>query len=133
MKRILILWTVAAITATVLAAEGPSSPVTRHKDGTVTIDTRTLKASEGCFGPTPLLIHLDAQERVSRIEVLPNDETPAYFQQVVDKFSHLWDGVPASKVKDVKVDAVSGAAYSSEGFISNVETGIRYYLENRGK
>lgn len=127
MKRILLLLIIIGATAAAV------SPVTKHKDGTVTIDTRTLKATEGCFGPTPLLIHLDAKDRVSRIEALPNDETPAYFDQVVEKLSGAWNGVPASKVKEVKVDAVSGATYSSEGFISNVQAGIEYYLDSKAK
>ena len=85
MKRILILMGVLALSAAVAAVAMPGAPVTRHKDGTVTIDTRTLKAADGCFGPTPLLIHLDAKQQVSRIEALPNDETPQYFRLVVDK------------------------------------------------
>lgn len=133
MKRILILLGVLALSAAVAAVAMPSTPVTKHKDGTITIDTRTLKAADGCFGPTPLLIHLDAKQQVSRIEALPNDETPQYFQLVVDKLFHAWDGVHVRKVKDVQVDAVSGATYSSEGVISNVQAGIEYYLETLGK
>ena len=47
---------------------------------------------------------LDSKGRVSRIEPCPNDETPSYWKLVVDKLSGAWDGVPADKVKDVKVD-----------------------------
>lgn len=136
MKRILILLgvlAVLALSAAVAAVAMPGAPVNRHKDGTVTIDTRTLKAADGCFGPTPLLIHLDVKQQVSRIEALPNDETPQYFRLAADKLLHAWDGVPARKVKDVKVDAVSGATYSSEGVISNVQAGIDYYLETLAK
>ncbi len=45
MKRILILLgvlAVLALSAAVAAVAMPDAPVTRHKDGTVTIDTRTL-------------------------------------------------------------------------------------------
>jgi len=118
----LILAATAAVT---------TPPVVKHANGAVTIDTSTLKASEGCFGPTPLIIHLDSLERVSKIETLPNDETPEYWQVVVEKLSTAWNGVSAQKVKDLKVDAVSGATYSSEGFISNVQAGIAYYLSEK--
>lgn len=122
-KAILLLAVAMTISAT-------STPVKTNQDGSVTIDTTTLKADEGCFGPTPLIIHLDSKGRVSRIESCPNDETRSYWKLVVDKLSGAWDGVPADKVKDVKVDAVSGATYSSEGFISNVQAGIAYYLSH---
>lgn len=119
--------------AVLITVAATTSPVKKHQDGSITIDTSTLKADEGCFGPTPIIIHLDSLERVGKIELLPNEETPSYWQLVVDKLSHAWDGVPADKVGSVKVDAVSGATYSSEGLISNVQTGIAYYLESKGK
>lgn len=125
--------TLFAIAAMVTLIAATTTPVKKQQDGSVTIDTSTLKASEGCFGPTPIIIHLDSQERVSQIEILPNEETPSYWQLVVDKLSHAWDGVPADKVSTLKVDAVSGATYSSEGLISNVQNGIAYYLESKAK
>jgi len=125
--------TLFAIAAMVTLIAATTTPVKKQQDGSVTIDTSTLKASEGCFGPTPIIIHLDSLERVSQIEILPNEETPSYWQLVVDKLSHAWDGVPADKVSTRKVDAISGATYSSEGFISNVQTGIAYYLESKAK
>ncbi len=125
--------TLFAIAAMVTLIAATTTPVKKQQDGSVTINTSTLKASEGCFGPTPIIIHLDSLERVSQIEILPNEETPSYWQLVVDKLSHAWDGVPADKVSTLKVDAVSGATYSSEGLISNVQTGIAYYLESKAK
>lgn len=83
------------------------------------------------MGPTPLLIHLDAQERVTRIEALPNSETPAYWGAVMERLSTLWNGLPVQKVLSRQVDAVSGATYSSQGFFSNLEKGISYYLNTK--
>ena len=125
MKRLfLCVVLIAAVAAT-------TTPIKKGQDGSVTINTTTLKAADGCFGPTPIIIHLDAKDKVSKIELLPNDETPAYWQMVVEKLFHAWDGVAAKDVASVKVDAVSGATYSSEGLISNVQTGIAYYLNNK--
>lgn len=124
MKRFIFLACLLALAAT-------TSPVKKQADGTVTINTTTLKADEGCFGPTPLLIHLDAQERVSRIEALPNAETPSYWTLVMEKLSTAWNGVPASEAASLEVDAVTGATYSSEGLISNVRSGIIYYLQGK--
>jgi len=110
------------------ASASASTPIIRNQDGTVSINTTTLETVQGCFGPTPLIIHLDKEDRVSKIETLPNSETPEYWQLVVNKLSKAWNGVPADKVTSTEVDAVSGATYSSEGFISNVHAGITYYL-----
>ena len=124
MKRFVFLASLLALAAT-------TSPVKKQADGTVTINTTTLKADEGCFGPTPLLIHLDAQERVSKIEALPNTETPSYWNLVMEKLSTVWNGLPATEAASLEVDAVSGATYSSEGLISNVRSGIIYYLQGK--
>ena len=128
MKRLIIL----LIGAVVFSASA-SEPVTRHPDGTVTINTGTLKTVEGCFGPTPLIIQLDSAGTVSKIEALPNDETPSYWEVVVTGLTKLFVGVPAGQIPAMEVDAISGATYSSEGFLSNLKTGIEYYLDNNNQ
>ncbi len=124
MKRFILIAGLLALAAT-------TSPVKKQADGTVTINTTTLKADEGCFGPTPVIIHLDAQERVSKIEALPNGETPSYWSLVMEKLSTVWNGLPASEAASLEVDAVTGATYSSEGLISNVRSGLIYYLQSK--
>ena len=116
-----------------IATAATVSPIKKHQDGSVTIDTTSLKADEGCFGPTPVILYIDSHDVVSKIEYLPNDETPAYWKMVTDKLLDAWNGVPADKVKDLQVDAVSGATYSSEGLISNVKAGITYYLNAKSE
>ena len=124
MKRFILIAGLLALAAT-------TSPVKKQADGTVTINTTTLKADEGCFGPTPVIIHLDAQERVSKIEALPNGETPSYWSLVMEKLSTVWNGLPATEAASLEVDAVIGATYSSEGLISNVRSGLTYYLQSK--
>ena len=124
MKRFILIASLLALAAT-------TSPVKKQADGTVTINTTTLKADEGCFGPTPVIIYLDAQERVSKIEALPNTETPSYWNLVMEKLSTVWNGIPASEAASLEVDAVTGATYSSEGLISNVRSGLTYYQQSK--
>lgn len=119
------------VLAVLLSTAASTTPIVKHPDGSVTINTSTLEAEEGYMGPTPLLIHLDAQERVTRIEALPNSETPAYWGAVMERLSTLWNGLPVQKVLSRQVDAVSGATYSSQGFFSNLEKGITYYLSTK--
>ena len=85
-KAILLISLLVAVCAT-------TTPVQKRPDGSVTINTSTLKAAEGYFGPTPIIIHLDSHEKVSGIEFLPNDETPSYWQMAVEKLSHAWGSV----------------------------------------
>lgn len=119
------------VLAVLLSTAASTTPIVKHPDGSVTINTSTLEAEEGYMGPTPLQIHLDAQERVTRIEALPNSETPAYWGAVMERLSTLWNGLPVQKVLSRQVDAVSGATYSSQGFFSNLEKGITYYLSTK--
>ena len=119
------------VLAVLLSTAASTTPIVKHPDGSVTINTSTLEAEEGYMGPTPLLIHLDAQERVTGIEALPNRETPAYWGAVMERLSTLWNGLPVQKVLSRQVDAVSGATYSSQGFFSNLEKGINYYLNTK--
>ena len=117
----------------ILTTAATVSPIKKHQDGSISIDTSALGADEGCFGPTPVIVYLDSHDVVSKIEYLPNDETPAYWKMVTDKLLNAWNGVPADKVKDLQVDAVSSATYSSEGLISNVKAGITYYLNAKSE
>lgn len=133
MKNNSLKWCSVLGVGLLLITAATISPIKKHQDGSVTIDTSSLKAAEGCFGPTPVIIYLDSHDVVSKVEYLPNDETPSYWKMVTDKLLDAWNGVPADKVKDLQVDAVSGATYSSEGLISNVQAGITYYLDAKSE
>ncbi len=124
-KRLLLVLTLIAATA------ATTSPVKKNADGSVTVDTSTLKTVEGYMGPTPLVIHVDAQGLVSRIEALPNEETPAYWRLAMEGLSKAWNGLPADEAVKLEVDAVSGATFSSDAIISNVRAGISCYLESK--
>ncbi len=124
-KRLFLILTLIAATA------ATTSPVKKHADGSVTIDTSTLKTVEGYMGPTPLVVHVDALGLVSRIEALPNEETPAYWRLAMEGLSKAWNGVPADEAVKLEVDAVSGATFSSDAIISNVRAGISCYLESK--
>ena len=129
-----LLWLIlGGLVISLLIASGAAQtgPVQRNADGSVTVNTTSLKTVEGYYGPTPLLIHIDKNGLVSGIEFLPNDETLSYWQPVVSKLRNAWNGTSAEKVKDLKVDSVTGSTFSSESVISNVREGVRVYLETQ--
>ena len=62
---------------------------------------------------------------VAKVEALPNTESPSYFERVIQ--GGLLKAVVGKKVSEaakMKLDAVSGATYSSEAVIENLRAGL---------
>ncbi len=75
----------------------------------------------GYMGPTPLLIGLDKDSIIYKVIALENNETPQFFDVVKKKLLDSWNGLRPSEVADKKVDAVTGATYSSNGIIDTMK------------
>jgi uncharacterized protein with FMN-binding domain len=63
---------------------------------------------------------------VASVEALPNTETPRFFEQVLA--SGLLKSVVGKKPAEaagMKLDAVSGATYSSQAVIENLRAGLK--------
>lgn len=76
----------------------------------------------GFMGPTPLLIGLGTDSRICKVVALKNDETPQFFDNVKKAgLLDSWNGLLPKEVADRKVDAVSGATYSSNGVIGSMK------------
>ena len=118
---------VAALTLTSWAANN----VMTKEDGMTVINTTTLgKSVEGYNGNTPLKIYIQ-KDKVVKIEALKNHETPKYFALVKKALLEKWNGKKVKDAKALKVDAVTGATYSSEAVIENVKLGLDYYQKNK--
>ena len=77
------------------------------------------------FGPTPVKIYIH-KDKIAKIETLSNHETPDFFNRAKAVLKH-YEGKSVKKALSTKVDAVSGATYSSKALIQNVEQGLKYY------
>lgn len=76
----------------------------------------------GFMGPTPLLIGLDRDMRICKVIALENNETPHFFDAVKKGgLLESWNGLLPAEVADKKVDAVTGATYSSNGVIDSMK------------
>lgn len=75
----------------------------------------------GYMGPTPLLIGLDKDSIIYKVIALENNETPQFFDVVKKKLLDSWNGLRPSEVAEKKVDAVTGATYSSNGIIDTMK------------
>lgn len=95
------------------------------KDGTligyVVYSSPASDEIKGYAGPTPLLIALDAKKNIIAVRMLPNKETPKFCKTVEDKgLLDSWNGLSIKDAKKKKVDAVSGATFTSNSIIESL-------------
>ncbi len=124
MKRFPLLLLDAGCLAAILAA-------TPKK--TVVIETTHLvKNVYGYSDITPVRITLE-DGIISEIVPLENQESPDYFEEVLSSnlFKTLVGKTPREALK-VKLDAVSGATFSSESIIRNIRAGLKAALDSTG-
>ena len=120
-----------AVAAVLLAASLPGASRSGHPDDTYAA-ADTLKANttslasdvEGFNGTTPVEISV-VKGKITRIKLLPNQETPSFLQLVIDSgLLKALDGKTVEEASKVKLDAVSGATYSSTAIIENIHRGL---------
>ena len=124
--RNLLLSAAAVTTAAVAMTSGGSADdvMTRSADGTYVVNTTTLAPTvKGYAGATPLKIHIK-NDRVVKIEALPNRESHNLFLRAEKGLFGKWTGKHVGEASKQKVDAVSGATYSSNAIKENVKRGL---------
>jgi uncharacterized protein with FMN-binding domain len=125
-KKILIL-----LPAVLCLLSWIADDVITKEDGMTIVNTTTLgKDVEGYNGPTPLKIYIK-KNKVERIEFLKSMESPKYYAMVKKALMDKWNGLNVKDARTQKVDAVTGATFSSEAVIKNVQLGLDYYQEHK--
>lgn len=118
-----------SIAAPVRSADQPAEStdaITRTPDGNVIIHTAAIPGTiNGYAGPVNLDIYI-SDGKISEIKPLPNVETPSFFRRAAALLS-AWNGKTPEEALDLKVDAISGATYSSSAIINNVSQGLALY------
>ena len=98
------------------------------KLGTVLYSSPYSDNVKGFNGPTPLLIALDAEGRIKNVVLLENQETPKFAQHVVEGgLFEAWNGLTVDEALGKKVDAVSGATYTSNGVKKSLKARLEAY------
>ena len=98
-------------------------------DGTVRLNTTELgKDIIGYAGTVPLEITLE-DGKVKNIKALANSETPEFFEEASVLLSK-WNGYTIEDAQKMKVDGVSGATFTSNAIIGNVQRGLQYAAKN---
>lgn len=105
--------------------------VITKEDGMYVVNTTTIgKSIEGYNGPTPLKIYIK-KNKVEKIEFLKSQETPKYYAKVKKALQDKWNGLKVKDAQSQKVDGVTGATFSSEAVIRNVQLGLDYYQKHK--
>ena len=105
--------------------------MTKNSDGTYVVNTKTLTPKViGYRGTTPLNIYIK-NDKVEKIEMQKNQETPKYLTLIKKDLLGKWNGKKVSKAVKMKVDAVTGATMTSDAVKENVKKGLEYYQKNK--
>ncbi len=120
------------IAAIMLLVAGTASMDARTKKSAKTKKANTTKviytgdiASKviGYNGTTPLNITVK-NGVIENIEVLPNQESPAYLKRAQDKVLPQYIGKTVAEAKKLNADIATGATYTSEALIKNIQMGL---------
>ena len=125
-KALLILGLLAVLGSTCFSIASCGTKASAKGVDTLRINTTELGADIiGFNGTTPLEISL-VKGVITKIEALPNQETPRFFQMVKDSLLTRLVGktIEEARALNPEVDAVSGATYSSEAVILNIRKGL---------
>ena len=131
MKKIAIMGTALLLAIVLVSATKKDDKVMVKENGTYIVDTTELgKKVDGYAGPTPLKVYI-RKGKLEKIEFLPNQETPKYWNAVKKQMQNSWDGMKVADAKTAQVDGRTGATFSSEAVKENVKLALEYYEKNK--
>ncbi len=120
-----------ALAATLQSALPKGDDIITKEDGMTVVNTTELgKDVVGYVATTPLKIYIQ-KNKVVKVEALKNQETPKYFVKVKKQLLDKWNDKKVSEAAKMKVDGVTGATFSSDAVIKNVQLGLEYYQKNK--
>ena len=133
MKKMIIgCLTLIALAATFQSAipKDDDDVMTKEGDTFVVNTTKLGKDVQGYASTTPVKIYIK-KNKVVKVEFLKNQETPKYMARVKKAMLNKWDGQKVKDASKLKVDGVTGATFSSEAIIKNVQLGLEYYQQHK--
>ena len=130
MKKNALICAAAAAMVLLSSAKKDDKNMTKE-NGVYVINTTELgKGVDGYVGPTPLKVYI-RKNKIEKIEFLPNQETPKYWNACKKHMQNKWDGMKVSEAKTAEVDGRTGATFSSDAVKKNVKLAIEYYEKNK--
>jgi len=102
----------------------------RIVDDTLFVNTTDLgKDIIGYAGAVPLEVAF-VEGKVQSINPLPNDETPSFFDRAFEGLKDNWLGKKTEELAGKNVDVVSGATFTSNALIANMNLALEQASEN---
>ena len=125
MKKIILIIAIVAVIAGTFSVSTACGSARAKGPDTLKINTTDLgKEIIGFNGPTPVEISV-VMDTIVGIKALPNSETPRFMQTcLASGLLNKLVGKTVSEAKDIQLDAVSGATYSSNALIRNIRLGL---------
>ena len=121
----------ALLLTIVLVSAAKDDKVMVKENGAYVVNTTELgKKVDGYAGPTPLKVYI-RKGKVEKIEFLPNQETPKYWNAVKKQMQNAWDGMKVTDALKAQVDGRTGATFSSDAVKENVKLALEYYEKNK--
>ena len=126
MKKRLFIVPVLALTTMSFVQDSPIS----EEQGMVVVNTTTLCPDvKGYADAVPVKIYIKGG-KIEKIKPLHNAETPKFWALIKKEMLPKWEGMDVKKAAKTKIDAVTGATFSSKALLKNVQTGCDYYLKS---
>lgn len=130
-KTIFATLALVMLAAAFQSAAPKGDEVMTKEDGTYVVNTTTLgKDVIGYVSTTPVKVYIK-KNKVEKVEFLKNQETPKYMARVKKALINKWDGLKVKDAAQQKVDGVTGATFSSDAVIKNVQLGLDYYQQHK--
>lgn len=132
MKKTLTSLLALFVMALALTSATPQKDeVMTKEDGMYVVNTTTLgKNVTGYVSTTPLKVYIK-KNKVVKVEALKNQETPKYMAKVKKQLLNKWDNMKVADAQKQKVDAVTGATFTSDAVIQNVQLALEYYKKHK--
>lgn len=105
---------------------------TGTEQGTLISSAPYANNIKGFAGPTPLYIYVTQSGVISQIVAADNADTPDFFNRAFSTLAKEWIGKSLSQAAAQQVDAVSGATFSSNAIIANVQHTLAAQMQNDG-
>ena len=124
-KTLIVIAAAAVLTAGVAVARTTTAKKSSKPQTEQVIYTGEIaKKVIGYQGNTPLNITIKGG-KIVKIEALPNKETPQYFKRATAKVFAQYEGLTVQQALNLKPDVATGATYSSEALIKNIQMGLK--------
>lgn len=86
---------------------------------------------KGFAGPTPLYIYVSKEGTIKQIIAADNADTPDFFNRAFTSLAPQWRDKSMEQAATLKVDAVSGATFSSNAIIANVQRTLAAQVQSK--